>query len=234
MTVEILFENLMLYADEMNVRYLKQCMPDAQFIDTELNERPYFADNIPDLIYMGGMNEKNQEKAIEMLLPFKDRLEKLVDSGTVMLFTSNAVECLGQYIEEDDKQIPALGLFDTYAKREMFNRYGCQYPRVWDTLDHVYYRDGAGVSFELVDAFYDDFDCEEIDWDGHLSDHAAVRTTLSYTVNADKLVTPETLETETFSLSAHLSAAFTSICKALVKVVVNLPDLIKNGIGWIK
>ena len=153
MTAEILFENLMLYADEMNVRYLKQCMPDAQFIGTELNERPYFADNTPDLIYMGGMNEKNQEKAIEMLLPFKDRLEKLVDSGAVMLFTSNAVECLGQYIQEDDKQIPALGLFDIYAKREMFNRYGGEVLGTFEGISIVGFKNQFAHTYGKTDDY---------------------------------------------------------------------------------
>lgn len=117
---------------------------------------------------------------------------------------------------------------------EMYNRYGCAYPRVWDTLDHIYYRDGAGVSLELVSAVYDAFDTDEVTWDGHVSDHAAVKTTFKYTVNKDEVIAPETLETETFNLSETIVNAVVSLGILVIKALVNLPSLFENGIGWIK
>ncbi len=117
---------------------------------------------------------------------------------------------------------------------EMYERYGCDYPRVWDTLDHVYYRDGAGVSFELIEAVYDGFDCDEISWDGHLSDHAAVRTKLSYTANSDEVKPLENKQVEKFDLIKYIINAVTTLSKSLFKAIINLPELIKNGIGWIK
>lgn len=117
---------------------------------------------------------------------------------------------------------------------EMYEKYGCTYPRTWDTLDHVFYRDGAGVSFELLEAVYDGFDCDGITWDGHLSDHAAVKTKLAYTINPDELPTLESKETETFNLGEYISAAIKTITKTLIKAIINIPELIKNGIGWIK
>lgn len=120
----------------------------------------------------------------------------------------------------------------TYS--EMWERYGCDYQRTWDTLDHVYYRDGAGVSFELLEAVYDGFDCDEISWNGHLSDHAAIRTKLAYTVNPDEIKPIESKNTETFNLSDYIMTAVKTITKVLFKAIINIPELIKNGIGWIK
>ncbi len=117
---------------------------------------------------------------------------------------------------------------------EMYARYGCDYPRVWDTLDHVYFRDGAGVSFELLEAVYDGFDCDEISWDGHLSDHAAVRTKLAYTVDLNEVKPLESKQTEVFNLSEYILTAIKTISSVLFKAIVNIPELIKNGIGWIK
>jgi len=120
----------------------------------------------------------------------------------------------------------------TYS--EMYNRYGCQYSRVWDTLDHVYYRDGAGVSLELMSAEYEDFDSDEVSWNGHVSDHSAVKTSFKYTVDKDKLTKPEKLETESFDLVSYLATCTGRAFKLVLKAVVNLPSLFKNGIGWIK
>lgn len=120
----------------------------------------------------------------------------------------------------------------TYS--EMWERYGCDYQRTWDTLDHVYYRDGAGVSFELLEAVYDSFDCDGISWNGHLSDHAAIRTKLAYTVNPDEIKPIESKNTETFNLSDYIMTAVKTITKVLFKAIINIPELIKNGIGWIK
>ena len=117
---------------------------------------------------------------------------------------------------------------------EMYNRYGCAYPRVWDTLDHVYYRDGAGVSLELLSAVYDGFDTDEVTWDGHVSDHAAVKTSFKYTVNKDELKKPEKLETEEFDFFTYTAVGAGRLCELVLKAVANLPLLFKNGIGWIK
>lgn len=125
------------------------------------------------------------------------------------------------------------GRYD-FTYDEMYKKYGCQYNRTWDTLDHIYYRNGAGVSFELLDAFYDDFDCEGIDWNGHLSDHAAVRATFKYTVNPDEVKAPEQKATETFSLSERISTVISKIFNALVLCLINIPSLLENGIEWIK
>ena len=119
---------------------------------------------------------------------------------------------------------------------EMYNKYGCAYQRTWDTLDHVYYRDGKGVSFNLVSAVYDGFDTDEITWNGHLSDHAAVRTTICYTVNMDEVTAPEKTDTEHFNLLSYVFNSVKAVFELVFKALINLPGFILSGegLGWIK
>ena len=125
MKIEILFpEFCNLYGDMFNMKYLKMCLPDAEFIETALEEEPTFVKENVNLIYLGPMTEKTQEKVISKLLPYKERIIDLIEKNTVFLFTGNAVEVLGKYIEnEDETSIEGLGIFDVYAKRDMFHRH---------------------------------------------------------------------------------------------------------------
>lgn len=125
MKIEILFpEFCNLYGDMFNMKYLKKCLPEAEFIETALEEEPTFVKENVNLIYLGPMTEKTQEKVISKLLPYKERIIDLIEKNTVFLFTGNAVEVLGKYIEnEDGTRIEGLGIFDVYAKRDMFHRH---------------------------------------------------------------------------------------------------------------
>lgn len=120
----------------------------------------------------------------------------------------------------------------TYA--EMREKYGCDYPRTWDTLDHVYYRDGAGVQLTLTDAFYDDMDCDGMTWQGHLSDHAALRTSFKVSIDKTQTKAPDTLTKERAHPLRSFFGAVVSIGKTLRTVFVHLPDLWEKGIGWLK
>ena len=120
----------------------------------------------------------------------------------------------------------------TYA--EMKEKYGCDYPRTWDTLDHIYYRDGAGVTLTLEDAFYDGMDCDAVTWPGHLSDHAAVCARFTVSIDKSQTKAPETLEKERLHPLRQLFDAVVSVGRTLRMVLVHLPDLWKNGIGWLK
>ena len=85
MQIEILFpEQCSLFGDSGNVRYLKKCLPDAEFIHTSLNDTPAFVTGSPDMIYMGACTEKNQEKIIKRLMPYKEQLRDAIDSGKVI------------------------------------------------------------------------------------------------------------------------------------------------------
>ena len=99
MVVEILFpESCNLYGDGLNVAYLQQTLPDAEFIYTAITDEPYFAKNDPDFIYLGGTSESIQRRIIEKLLPLKDRILELVDNGIVFLATGNAGEIFAKKI----------------------------------------------------------------------------------------------------------------------------------------
>lgn len=125
MKIEILFpEFCNLFGDMYNMKYLKMCIPDAEFIETALEEEPTFVKEDVNLIYLGPMTENTQEKVIAKLLPYKERIIELIDKNIVFLFTGNAIEVLGKYIEnEDGSKIDGLGIFDVYAKRDMFHRH---------------------------------------------------------------------------------------------------------------
>ena len=44
-----------------------------------------------DLIYLGAMTEKTQEKLITKLKDYKKRLKELIDNGTNFLFTGKSI-----------------------------------------------------------------------------------------------------------------------------------------------
>lgn len=125
MKIEILFpEFCNLYGDMFNMKYLKKCLPNAEFIETALEEEPAFVKENVNLIYLGPMTEKTQEKVISKLLPYKEKILELIENNVVFLFTGNAIEVLGKYIEnEDGTRIDGVGIFDVYAKRDMFHRH---------------------------------------------------------------------------------------------------------------
>ena len=70
MRIEVLFpERCNLYGDLSNVEYLKRCLPQAEFVETSLQEEPRFAKEPVDLVYLGPMTERTQELVLERLRP---------------------------------------------------------------------------------------------------------------------------------------------------------------------
>ena len=126
MVVEILFQEVCgLYGDSQNAIYLQACLPDAEFIFTKLTDTPYFADNTPQMIYIGCMSEATQRSVIAKLMPLKDRLLQLIDQGVVILATGNAGEIFARQIDyvTENCTTEALGIFDLTVKTDLFNRY---------------------------------------------------------------------------------------------------------------
>lgn len=129
MKIEILFpEQCNLYGDLKNMDYLRMCLPNAEFIETALSQEPAFVKEDVSFIYMGPTTERVQEKIIKLFMPHKARLKSLIEKGTIFLFTGNALEIMGSYIEnEDGSKVEALGIFDCYAKRNMMKRHNSIY-----------------------------------------------------------------------------------------------------------
>ncbi len=125
MKIEILFpEFCNLFGDMYNMKYLKLCIPEAEFIETALDQIPEFTKKDIDLIYLGPMTEKTQEKVIKKLEPYKEKIEELIEKNVVFLLTGNALEVFGKYIEnEDGSRIKGLEIFDVYSKRDMMHRH---------------------------------------------------------------------------------------------------------------
>ena len=126
MVVEILFQEVCgLYGDSQNATYLQATLPDATFVFTGLCDTPYFAENRPDMIYIGCMSESTQRRVIEKLHPYKERIVELVDGGTPILATGNAGEIFTKEIHYVTEGITTrgLGIFDLTVKTDLFKRF---------------------------------------------------------------------------------------------------------------
>ena len=129
MKIEILFpEFCNLFGDTYNMIYLEKTLPDAEFIRTPIGGAVRFTEEPVDLVYMGPMTERMQERVIEKLRPLKAKIQAVIDRGTVFLFTGNALEVFGDYIEnEDGSRIECLGLYRLFAKRDMMHRHNSDF-----------------------------------------------------------------------------------------------------------
>lgn len=113
-----------LFGDSGNMRYLKLCLPEAEYINTSLNDKPYFADHDVNMIYMGPMTENTQVQVIKRLKPYTKRLEELIEKGVIFLMTGNSHEIFGKKItDKDGTVVECLGINDFYAERNMMNRF---------------------------------------------------------------------------------------------------------------
>lgn len=147
--VEILFpEFCNLYGDISNMKYLKKCIPEANFIETSFNDEPTFASKEVNLIYMGPMTEKMQEKVIKKLIPYKKKIEELIENNVVFLITGNAIEIFGKYIEnEDGSRIEGLDIFNIYAKRNMLKRHNSIFVGKYEDIDIVGFKSQFTFSY---------------------------------------------------------------------------------------
>ena len=129
MKIEILFpEFCNLFGDTYNMIYLEKTLPQAEFIRTPIGGTVRFTEEKIDLVYMGPMTERMQARVIERLRPLKEKIRAAIESGTVFLFTGNALEVFGDYIEtEDGGRIECLGLYRLFAKRDMMHRHNSDF-----------------------------------------------------------------------------------------------------------
>ena len=149
MKIEILYPEMSnIYGDYGNIMFLKKCLPDAEFVETELHSEPAFVKQDINLVYLGSMTEKAQEIIIRSLKPYKDKLNEYIQTGKAILFTGNSLEILGKYIENDDEtKIEGLGILDIYSKREMFNRYNSLFLGEFKNIKIVGFKDQFAHSY---------------------------------------------------------------------------------------
>lgn len=143
MVVEILFSEVCnLFGDGQNATYLEASMPDSQFIYTPLNGTPYFAENTPDMIYIGAMSESTQRRVIQKLMPLKDRIQELIENGTPILATGNAGEIFAKHINyvTEGIEVDGLGIFDLHVKTDLFKRYNGKVLGRFENMDIVGFR----------------------------------------------------------------------------------------------
>ena len=100
MKVEILFPEVgNLCGDLMNIRYLRQCCPELEVVETDLKSRPAFLEGGVDLVYMGSATEKGLELMVKALTPYREELAACVAGGQRMLVTGTALDALGEYVQ---------------------------------------------------------------------------------------------------------------------------------------
>ncbi|MGN0204917.1 MAG: hypothetical protein ACI4BB_10265 [Coprococcus sp.] len=153
--IEVLFSEFCgIFADSSNIRYLEKCLPDAEFVYTSYTDEPLFVKEAPDLIYMGAMSESAQEKIISKLMPYRDRIKELIEMDVPILLTNNAMEILGQYIEnEDGSRVQALALYPFYAKRDMMHRFNCLVRGHYKEFEIVGFKTQFTMAYGDTDAY---------------------------------------------------------------------------------
>jgi CobQ-like glutamine amidotransferase family enzyme len=162
MKIEVLYPEICyLYGDLMNIEYLHRCIPEAEIIRTSMKTPPAFLHGDIDMICLCSMTEHAQELVIDALLPYKERIEALIDGGTVFLATGNALEIFIKDIQnEDGTKIEALGLFDLTAKRRMMDRYNSLWLGKFGDIDMV------GLKSQFTHAYNGVSDGSSNDTDG--------------------------------------------------------------------
>jgi len=138
-----------LFGDCANISYLEKCDPSIEVVRTNVNDEPYFVNNVPDLIYMGSMTESSQEIITEKLTPYKDRIEELIDKGVYFLITGNALEVFGKdtFDEKGGLVFTGLGIFDTNSKRDMLHRFNSIYIGQYEDIEVVGFKTQFGHSY---------------------------------------------------------------------------------------
>lgn len=124
MKLEYLYPELgNLFGDSGNMRYLRQSLPEADYIETHIGSEPAFAaDNEVVFLYTGPMTERGQNIALEALRPYAAALRDRIENGMYGLFTGNSMELLGCSITADGVTREGLGLVDLRANCDTASR----------------------------------------------------------------------------------------------------------------
>ena len=137
MKLEYLYPELgNLFGDGANMRYLRKCIPEAEYIETPLNNEPAFAgDGDVRFVYCGPMTERGQRMALPALRTYAKAMEERIEDGCCFLFTGNSLELAGKSIQTADDTLIGLGLFDLEARQDLNKRYNGFFLGKWDGLE---------------------------------------------------------------------------------------------------
>lgn len=150
MIIEILFPEVCnLYGDLANIKYLKECVPSLEIIETSLKTKPSFVDQKVDLIYMGTATEEGIKLSVKALSPYNDQLKNLIDNGQFILLTGNALDIFGNYIEvkDDNTRIECLGLINTHSEYQMMKRHNSFYIGEYKDIEIVGFKSIFGHTY---------------------------------------------------------------------------------------
>ncbi len=154
MILEVLFPELSnLYGDMANIRYFHACAPDIDIVYTDNRSTPRFVTEKVDMLYIGSMPESKQELAALRLKPYANRLRELVEAGTVVLATGNAMELFGEYTADGTEQVPMLGMFPFYAKRHMHARHNSMFLGQFEDMRIVGYKSQFSFCYGSLDDY---------------------------------------------------------------------------------
>ncbi len=156
--IELLFpEFCNIYGESYNIEYLRRCSSKLQIIKTNHKDVPAFVEQDVDMVYLGCTTERKQEQIIEILKPYKERIQEMINDGVVFLITGNAVEVFGEYIQDGERKIPGLGIFDFHAKRYMDReRHNSQFIGNFGDLTMLGHRSQFSFSYgEFAEPFID-------------------------------------------------------------------------------
>ena len=125
MKLEYLYPELgNLYGDGANMRYLRKCLPQAEYVETHIGEAPAFVTD-PEVRFIssGPMTERGRGIALEGLRPFGETLAEKLNGGLHGLFTGNSMELLGKSITAGDTTLEGLGIVELHSRRDITHRY---------------------------------------------------------------------------------------------------------------
>ncbi len=125
MKLEYLYPELgNLFGDGANMRYLRKCLPEAEYVETHLADEPAFTkDEDVRFVYCGPMTERGQRMALPALRPWREALEARIEAGCCFLFTGNSLELVGRSIRTAEDTLDGLDLFDLEARQDLGKRY---------------------------------------------------------------------------------------------------------------
>lgn len=150
MKIEVLFPEICnLCGDLMNIRYLTQCEPSLEVVETDLKSRPRFLDEEIALVYLGSTTEKGLELIVRALGPVKNELLAKLEAGQLMLVTGNALDALSLSAESDEGwHLEGLGILPARARYQMMQRHNSFYLGKFGDMDIVGFKSLFGHAYD--------------------------------------------------------------------------------------